>query len=58
MSLDTRGADAAHRYLTQYVNSMVLEIQLPHQIVNVVFLFVIVDNKFTVVWGGWLSKTI
>ena len=40
-------------YPTQYINQMVLERQLPHKIVNLLFTF----TKLTIVWGGRLSKT-
>ena len=35
---------------------MVLESQLPHKTVNLLFHLVIVNNKLTILWGGWLSK--
>ena len=38
-------------YLTRSINQMVLENQLPHKTVNLVFKLVIVQNKLTI-WGG------
>ena len=36
---------------------LVLQSQLPHKIVNLLFIPVIVENKLTSLWGSWLSKT-
>jgi len=37
-------------YLAQSFNQMVLESQLPHTIVNLLFRLVIVNNKSTILW--------
>ena len=37
---------------------MVLESQLPHETVNLLFWLVIVNNKEMMLWGSWLCKTI
>jgi hypothetical protein len=44
-------------YLTQCINSMVLESQPPDKIVNMLFQLVTVNNKFTIFGGSCNSKT-
>ena len=39
-------------YLTQSVYQLVLESQLSHKTVNLIFQLVIVNNKLTIVWGS------
>jgi hypothetical protein len=38
-------------HLTECVNRMVLESQLPHKIVNLLFTITNQDNKLTILWG-------
>ena len=45
-------------HLTECIYQLVLESQLPHKTVNLTFQLVIVNNKLTILWGSWLSKTI
>ena len=47
-------ARQSHFDLTQCINWMVLESQLPHKIVNLLFPY----SKLTILWRSWLSKTI
>ena len=44
--------------LTEFINLMVLESQLPHKTVNSMYLLVIVNNELTILWGSRLRKTI
>ena len=43
-------------YLTQCTYQLVLESQLPHEIVNFIFQLVIANNKLTILWGSRLFK--
>ena len=45
-----------HCYLTECVNQMAWESQLPQKNVNLFFQLVIVNNKLTILWGSWLLK--
>jgi hypothetical protein len=44
-------------YLTRCVHQLVLESQLTHKTVNLIFQLVIVNNKLTILRGSWLSTT-
>ena len=44
--------DAVQTYLTQCINQMGLESDIPHTIVNLLFQLVIVNNKLKIWWGG------
>jgi len=44
-------------YLTKCIYLLLLERQLAHETVYFIFRFVIVNNKLTILWGSWLSKT-
>ena len=44
--------------LTEWNYELVLDIQLSHQIVNVLFTITDWNRELTVLWGSWLSKTI
>ena len=44
-------------YLTQYIYLFVLESQLPHRIVNLIFRFIIGNIRLTILWDSWLSST-
>jgi hypothetical protein len=41
-----------HSHPTELIYEMVLETQLPHETVNVLFQLVIETNKLTMLWGG------
>ena len=41
----------------QLINLWILEGQLPHKIVNLIFESVIANNVLTILWGSSLSKT-
>ena len=45
-------------YLTRCIDQMVLEGQLLHKIVNLLFQLVIVNDKLTIWWRSWFSRTI
>ena len=45
-------------HLTEFINEMIIDSQLPHKIVNLLFIITYWNNKLTVLWGSWLSKTI
>ena len=40
-----------HVYLTQCVDQMVLESQLPHKIVSILFKLATVNKRLTILWG-------
>ena len=44
-------------YLIQRVDWSVLESQLSHKVVNLIFGLSIANNNLTILWGNWLSKT-
>ena len=43
--------------ISQCIHSMVLESQLPHKTVNLLLTITTRNNKLTILWGFWLSKT-
>ena len=43
-------------YLTDCIYELVLESQLPHKIVNIMFTITNQNTELTVLWGSWLSK--
>ena len=43
---------ARQTYLTQCVDQFVSESQIPHKTVNLMFQFVIVNNKLIILWGS------
>ena len=45
-------------FLTQCINQMVLESQLPHKIMNLLFHLIIVLHKLMILWGIRVSKAI
>ena len=44
-------------HMAQYLYQLVSESQLPLNNVNFILEFVIVNDKLTIVWGSWTSKT-
>ena len=44
--------DVLQVYLTECIYQLVLESQLPHKTVNLIFSSVIVNNKLTILWGS------
>ena len=45
-------------HLTECINQMVSESQLPHKIVNLLFTSTNLNNNLMILWGIWLSETI
>jgi hypothetical protein len=39
-------------YITECIHQLVLESQLPHEFVNLLFILVIVNDKLTDFWGS------
>ena len=51
------GERQRHQSHPTQCNQMVLESQSPHKVVNLWYWLEILDNKLTILWGNWLSKT-
>ena len=45
-----------HLYLTDCIYELVLESQLPHRIVNLLFTITNQNIQLTILWGSWLSR--
>ena len=45
-------------YLTEFINQMVLESQVPYKIVNLLFTITYQDNTLAIFGGSWLSEAI
>ena len=43
-------SERSRLYLTHFINQIILESQLPHKIVDIIFQSAIVNNKLTILW--------
>jgi hypothetical protein len=51
------GAAVQVLFRSMYLFIDILESQLLHKTVNLMFYLAIVNNTLTILWKGWLSKT-
>ena len=57
-ALHLRDRQSGQPILTECIHELVLESQLPHKTVNLIFPSVVVHNRLTILWGSGLLKLI